>query len=354
MELNLLPARMLHTAVGMKRIDARGPRFVIMVAVVALLVAATIRWMHTRCPFDRKDRIYLVITVDVEALPGRAPSDHVRRLIYGDFGAAHREGIEEMMDAADRVGVKITFFLDVLEESLYPGEISEVAKRIVARGHDVQLHTHPDKPPPSFWSELGITAKPSASFSRADASALFAYTQRLFDRWGIPRPVAFRAGGYEYSRGFIEAMPGAKLPLSFNYNPRGGSQRNNLGRQAMFTWPNGTIEIPISYTPHFVREVRFDDSLLDEVPLMHEEIERFGRAQAADNVLVLMMHSWSFLELVEDHRVYAGDQKRQNFERFLRELPTNVQVVSATQLARLFAQGTLRRPEVNEQSAKLF
>jgi hypothetical protein len=322
--------------------------------ISAIAVVVGIRWFHSWCRFDSKARVYLVITVDVEALPGRAPSEHVKRLIYGDFGDSRRAGIEEMMDAADAVGVKITFFLDVLEETLYPGQIEAVAKRIVARGHDLQLHTHPDKPPPAFWTELGITAKMSPTFERSDADALFAYTHRLFERWGLAQPIAFRAGGYEYSRGFIEAMPAAQLSYSYNYNPRGGSQSHNLGRQSMFTWQNGVTEIPISYVPHFFRDARFDDNLLSDVPNMHAEIDRFGRAQQADNVLVLMMHSWSFLALEGDYRVYNGDDKRQQFARFLRELPVTVEVVTATQLAQLFNQGTLPKPAVLEQATTLF
>jgi hypothetical protein len=321
--------------------------------LVAATVGAGIRWFNTRARFDKKDLIYLVITVDVEALPDRAPTDHVKRLIYGDFGDARRAGIEEMMDAADKVGVKMTFFFDVLEETLYPGQIEGVAKRIVTRGHDLQLHTHPDKPPPSFWTDLGITAKMSPLFNRADADALFAYTHRLFDRWGLARPIAFRAGGYEYSRGFIEAMPAAKISYSYNYNPRAASQRKHLGRQAMFAWQNGVTEIPLSYTPHFFKETRFDDNLLSDVPNMIQEIERFGRSYEADNVLVMMMHSWSFLDLQGDHRVYAGDQKRMQFERFLRELPAAVRVVTATQLATLFEQGTLQRPPVLDAAVGL-
>ena len=304
--------------------------------------------------FDKKADIYLVISIDVEALPERAPSNHVERLIYGDFGEAHREGIEEMMDAADHAGVQISFFLDVLEVSRFPQQIAEVAKRIVARGHDVELHAHPDNVPAEFWSELGIPPARLVAFTRSDAAALFGYAHRLFETWKLPQPVAFRGGGYEQSRGLIEAMPDAKLAFSYNYNPRGTSQAHNFGRLPMFTWTNGVIEIPISYVPHAFGDVRFDDNLLNDVPGMYKEIEDFGRAEPDVNVLVMMMHSWSFLDLDGQYRVYGGDRRCQQFERFLQGLPANVHVVTARQLQQLFDNGTLARPPTFAEAWTLF
>ena len=55
---------------------------------------------------------YTIITVDTEALPKRAVTDHVRRLIWGEHenGTA---GVREMCAVGDEFGVKHVFFVDM-------------------------------------------------------------------------------------------------------------------------------------------------------------------------------------------------------------------------------------------------
>ena len=61
---------------------------------------------------------YTIITVDTEALPKRAVTDHVRRLIWGEHenGTA---GVREMCAVGDEFGVKHVFLWTCAE--LMPG-----------------------------------------------------------------------------------------------------------------------------------------------------------------------------------------------------------------------------------------
>lgn len=72
----------------------------------------------------------LMITVDVEAQPGRAEKDHLDRLIWGKFPHG-RCGIGEMMDVADKYGAKITMFLDYCEEYLYGDALFDRISRLI-------------------------------------------------------------------------------------------------------------------------------------------------------------------------------------------------------------------------------
>ena len=87
-----------------------------------------------------------ILTVDVEALPMRAPNDHVEKLIMGRYksGDLHggEWGIGRMMDIADKHNIQMTFFLDFAETELYGEEVTNVGKYIVSRGHDLQVHCH--------------------------------------------------------------------------------------------------------------------------------------------------------------------------------------------------------------------
>lgn len=296
-------------------------------------------------PAPSSDVQYLVITIDVEALPARQSQDHVDRLIYGNFPGRGRAGIVEMMDIADRHEVKLSFFLDVLEEVIYPTQIEAVAKLIVARGHDLQLHTHLEPMPAAFFAKAGFPRKPSNELNEAEADALFREVGNIVAGWNVPPFIAYRAGSYRYSPGLVQAMPKAGIGFSYDYNIKGVSQRKlGLDNVPMFRWENGVVEIPVSYISQAeASPIRFDDLvyLNSGNPLdVYDLIFRFQEQWRSPNVLVMMMHSWSLLEPNPrtNHFEYKGQAKAQMFERYLASLPRQVKVVTATELNELVAR----------------
>ena len=291
---------------------------------------------------------YLVVTIDVEALPLRQSQDHVDRLIYGNFPGQGRAGIVEMMDIADRYGVKLTFFLDVLEEVVYPKQIEAAAKLIVARGHDLQLHTHPEIMPAAFFAKMGFARKASNDLNEAEADALFREVKNIVADWNIPPFIAYRAGSYRYSPGLVQAMPKAGIAFSYNYNIAGRSQiQLGLANVAMFRWENDVVEIPVSYIDQPEgNPIRFDDSSYIKTGKpqdAYDLIFKFQQQWPTPNVLVMMMHSWSFLEANSstNYFEYRGSARAHSFDRFLASLPSQVKVVTATELSKLMAQGVV-------------
>lgn len=298
-------------------------------------------------PTDRTPQ-YLVITIDVEALPARQSHDHVERLIYGNFPGLGRAGIVETMDIADRHNVKLTFFLDVLEEVLYPQQIEAVARLIVARGHDLQLHTHPEAMPDAFFAKLGFPRKDSNKFTRTEAAALFAQVKNIVAGWGVPPFLAYRAGSYRYSQGLVQAMPEAGIAFSYNYNILGPSQRKlGLENVAMFRWENDVVEIPVSYIERSpATPVRFDDSSYVRTGRPQDAVDLIARFQEqwpSSNVLIMMLHSWTFLEPNPrtNYFEYAGTARSDLFDRFLASLPPHLNVVTATELSKLVTRGVV-------------
>ena len=295
---------------------------------------------------------YLVVTIDVEAQPARQSQHHVDRLIYGNFPGQGRAGIVEMMDIADRYRVKLTFFLDVLEEVVYPTQIEAVAKLIVARGHDLQLHTHPENMPDAFFAKLGFPRKISNEFSESEADALFREVKNIVADWNVPPFIAYRAGSYRYSRGLVQAMPKAGIAFSYNYNIAGRSQRKlRLENVGMFRWENDVVEIPVSYIEQpEAGPIRFDDLAYVNTGNpqdAYDLILAFQKQWPASNVLIMMMHSWSLLELdpSTNYFEYGGSAKAHLFERFLASLPRQVKVVTATELNNLVARGVVSVPD---------
>jgi hypothetical protein len=306
---------------------------------------------------DGRARQLLVITIDTEALRSRADTDRVQKLIWGDFGHGRRTGIDEMMDAANAAGVPLSFFVDVLEERTYPGELRDVAEHIAARGHDVEVHTHPEQMPDEFWTDIGVSNRAPETFTRDEARAFLDETRRITADWAIPAPRSYRAGGFRYSAGLVEALPDDGYTVDYDYNIQGETQvDHDIGLLPVFRWENDLPEVPISYIDHCGTNDRFDDfTWLDEgQDVAYDDIRRFQDATPG-NVLVLMMHSWSLLTLDDATRHYewGGDEKLQAFAAFLAGLPDFVEVVSAQELADRIARGDVEI-DATEETADLF
>jgi hypothetical protein len=147
-------------------------------------------------------------------------------------------------------------------------------------------------------------------------------------------------------------MPEAGIKFSYNYNIAGRSQRKyGLANARIFRWENGVVEIPVSYISQLPAEpVQFNDStyLQNQNPQdAYDLISQFQSEWHSSNVLIMMMHSWSFLYLNQgsDYFEYKDSEKAELFDRFLASLPQQVKVVTATELAKLLAQGVLSVPD---------
>ena len=190
---------------------------------------------------------YLIITIDTEAQSSRQSHDHVQRLIYGNFSEG-RAGIIEMMDEAEDVGVQLTFFVDVLEDTLYPGEIREVLRTIHARGHDIQLHQHAYLIPDETWNEW--QNEPHWHHHEADPlhkidcwgeeTADFVFEQMIsvLEEENIPPPVASREAHMLTTKLFSIQWRSTILPrvTITNLNLHGLLQRRNTTDVQVVQW----------------------------------------------------------------------------------------------------------------------
>ena len=297
---------------------------------------------------------YLIITIDTEAQSSRQSHDHVQRLIYGNFSEG-RAGILEMMDEAENVGVQLTFFVDVLEDTLYPGEIREVLRTIHARGHDIQLHQHAYLIPDETWNEW--KNEPHWHHHEADPlhkidcwdkeTADFVFEQMIsvLKEENIPPPVASRGGSYAYNQAILNSMAKHNITTSYNYEPQLRTDYFNEGTQPMFKWSNGIVEVPVTYIPvpwTLSGLDRLDDTLWSSW-FLDRHFDSFFDASNGDTVAVMIFHSWSFLERVEhddgEFFEYSNDKKVKQFSKFLENIPDDVEVITATELAGKISAG---------------
>jgi peptidoglycan/xylan/chitin deacetylase (PgdA/CDA1 family) len=200
------------------------------------------------------------ITIDVEFTIGGSFADPWNKKPVADpsvlcdiDGESH--GLGFILDALDHHGIKATFFVEALN-SYYFGDapMARFAQQILSAGHDVQLHLHPcwRHFRYSDWQERLGSQPPNDSMAGRDEAELCNLMSDgigIFERWGIPRPVALRTGGLRTDLSVYKAMARSKIPLASNigvgvYRPRETVLQLSGGRH----WIHGVLEIPtLSY-----------------------------------------------------------------------------------------------------------
>lgn len=123
--------------------------------------------------------------------------------------AGQREaGIFYQMDVFDRCGLKAVFFVDPLPALVWgQAAIDAVVQPIIARGHEVQLHSHTEWLDFAENSPLpGRTGRNMTDFSQAEQHTLLEWGLDRIQQAGAPRPTAFRAGNYGANDDTLRAL----------------------------------------------------------------------------------------------------------------------------------------------------
>lgn len=254
-------------------------------------------------------------------------------------------------------GVRHVFFSDFCGcyESLQ--QMRDVVGWLDANGQDVQLHTHPETLPRSFWKDHGLLASPrymDEYDNQARADFVLRYFSKLItDITGKPI-LAHRAGSFRWNALTIRVLQELNIPLSFNQSMRAlESGRGVHGEPDClpYTWSNGVIEVPVTErwvpgVPGF-RPDRWVSLTYPESPYF-----KFGSrpipawkhpfAPKPAPVTVVLLHSWSLLERDEaGHAVYRDDRLLEGYRKFLRRLVKDCEVITTPEFLELHAQGKI-------------
>lgn len=255
-----------------------------------------------------------------------------------------------MMEIAGNHGHPLSCFVDFCETELYGDLIGDAAREIAAAGHDVQLHAHPDLLSDQFWVDRGL--EPSRTslthYSEAQASALIGFLREAAETSAGRAPVAFRGGAFRFNRAILEAMAEQGVTLSFNYKVKTDHQPASTSILPAFTWANGVTEVPMSvlFVNNYLRLFEFSStSSVDftNESLVEEYVDGYFKSLGEDAVLVMLLHSWSFLYRNDDtgYFEYRGDELAETFDRFLANLPSDIEVLSASDLHAQLASGEM-------------
>lgn len=280
-----------------------------------------------------------MLTVDVEALPKRAMSDHMNTLIYGRLGGKEY-GIGKMMDIADKHNIKITFFVDFGECELYGDEIIDVGRYIVSRGHDMQVHCHYDLLDKIVGKQPWVSINEnyySWCQNEDDARVIIDYVTEQYMKCTGKVPVAYRGGEFRFGIGVLKALKenGYQADLSYNY-----VRPEKLPINRQFLFENGIVEFPISILPN-KESFNFNSPAL--APSKKNDFEmvigkyqklfdEFYNYYGDDAISTILMHSWSFLRQSQKSRCFdeKNDLMVMFFDYFLEAMKEKIQFISVS------------------------
>ena len=298
---------------------------------------------------------YAMLTVDTEALPKRATEDHVKRLMWGVHEKG-RAGVGEMASIGDEFGVKHVFFVDQCGAYAYLDETKEVVRQLDAAGQDVQLHTHPEYLPDSFWAEHGLARRPQYMNQYTDdARAEFVirhFGGLISAETGKP-VLAHRAGSFRWNASTIRALKSTGVQLSFNNSQcavHAGQCNYSEPTNLPFQWSNGVIEVPMTekkILPKVGKEEWWARLTYPESPYFRFRpwwgkllLDAFS---GSPTFSIFLLHSWSLLYWDENGRAtYKDDQRVEGYRKLLARLTKDYDVITTPEFLDLQTRGKIR------------
>ena len=303
---------------------------------------------------------YALLTVDTEALPNRAPENHVKRLIWGEHEQG-RAGIREMAEISAEFGARLVFFLDMCGAWPYRDELAEVARWLDTQGQDLQLHAHPEYLPEKFWTSSHLHPRPPYLNSYPDERADFiiTYFAELLQSFTGKRPRAFRAGSFRWNAGTLRTLKKNGIALSFN-----NSMCALYNQQCLFSlpvnepyqWANGIVEVPM--TEHHI--CRLFKQMNWWIRLQYPQSIYFryrpgwlswlpGSVNRQSPFLVFLIHSWSFLYRNEEgYEVYKDDRYLVAYRKLLHRISKDYDVITTGDLLDLLQKGKIHLSHIQE------
>lgn len=282
------------------------------------------------------NNINVFITVDTEHSIGGAfrdsrfkPVGNEKR-IYGGIGDRYY-GIPLMMDIAERYGIRLTFFVEVLNKYYFgKDETREVCDSILKRNHDVQLHIHPNylnftlpDPRKMYYSDL------IGNYSLSRQIELIEEAKETLVDFGSPNPIAFRAGCFGANLATLEALEKTGFLLDSSYN------KAYLGSSCLLPDANindlvfmeGIWEFPIT---NFIEHIPFRKRRLKPLDINGVSFEEMAfvlkkaKSEGPNNITIIL-HSFSFIKPYDVQYIKARPRSHviQRFEKLCRFLADN-------------------------------
>lgn len=212
-------------------------------------------------------------------------------------------GIFYQMDQLDRHGLKGVFFVDPMPALVWGQRaVDEVVQPILARGHGVQLHLHPE------WLEfadrkiapVGGLGRNIRDFLLTDQRALLEYAIERLVEAGADRPIAFRAGNYGADDNTLRAL--SSLGLTYDSSFPAGIAASSCA----ISLPAGQLA-PIRH--HGITELPIGAIGAGSGALRHAQITALSRREMKEAIVHAADSGWPLFVLVS-HSFELFDRTR--------------------------------------------
>lgn len=312
-------------------------------------------------------RTTIFITVDTEHSIGGAFSDPTLkpvgndRRIYGRIGG-REYGIGLIMDIADRYGLKVTFFVEVFNKYFFgEEETRQVVETILRRGHDVQLHLHPNylnftlkRPQDLRFSDL------TGDYSLERQDEMLREARQTLESYGAPRVRTFRAGCFGANADTLKALAANGFLIDSSYNGAflgGPCLMPDWGINDLMM-RDGIYEFPVTNFQEMTGLRAARRMPLDINGVSFEEMRQVLRAcrESGPRHLTVILHSFSFVRAydVQYRKVRPRRHVIRRFEKLCRFLSQNTVDFSvrafgdlqSTELAQMVHDRSDRLPRV--------
>jgi len=261
-------------------------------------------------------RINVFITVDTEHSIGGAFKDRNlkpvgnEKRIWGKIGDKYF-GIPLMVDIAETFDIHLTFFVEVLNKHYFgEDETKKVCEYVLKRGHDVQLHLHPNylnfklnNPQEKAYSDLIGTYSPEKQIE------LIKEGMEILIQNGVLRPIAFRAGCFGANEETLRALKAVGVLIDSSYNKAYVGDTCLLDTRQIndLTYLDGIWEFPIT---SFVESTKLRATRLKPLDIngvgFQEMKSVLNQAkESGPRNITIVLHSFSFLKPydVQYHKV---------------------------------------------------
>ena len=247
------------------------------------------------------------ITIDVETSIGGAFQDinlspvGPKKRIWGEIKGKFY-GIPLIMDILESFDLKGNFFVETFS-SFYFGyqELKEICKSILKRGHDVQLHIHPNYQTFKHkdW-KINVQNKKIFSdfltdYTLKEQKAIIREGKKILNKCGI-NPVAFRAGSFNANLNTLKALKENSIPFDFSYNVSFLNKTcflESLGKRNDAFKINSLIEIPVTNCLQIKSLRNFDVCALSFLEMKYL-LDKFKLKR--QKTITFVLHSFSFIK----------------------------------------------------------
>lgn len=260
---------------------------------------------------DRRSESVVLLSVDVEALPGRAPDNYVDRLIWGGSHGPEGHGIGRFAEIFNQREVVATFYVDFAACCIHGDQgISEAAQYLVAKGQDVQLHVHSEVLVRfQQWVHAQIAIPTFALHSFSTAKRALEYAAKKYSAALGKAPDVFRAGGLWWCTDSILATKIVGIPFASNVS----QTREFAPSTDVFQWENELVELPV--------DICLDPYIQNGCANLLKDVERILQNKTR-KVVSCYMHSWSLSPRIKELHLEYSRTYQDNLEEAIDLLKT--------------------------------